>query len=88
MIEYFLSEFTLFASKAGQVFLTVQQASLFLREADDSQIEDAKYLSTLAGQSLKQRGTISDKLLCSFNLLETAAHQGEIVQESKSLLST
>lgn len=52
LIELFVDEFTLFQSKAGQVYLTVQQAAIFLRVVDEQRINEPGYLKNFASRGL------------------------------------
>ena len=54
MMESFLSEYALYASRQGQVFLTVMQASQFLKEMDENKISDDSYLKTLASEGIQR----------------------------------
>lgn len=67
MIENFVDEFTLFQSKAGQVYLTVQQATHFIKAVDDTRIHEPDYLKNFAANGLSHVDSknISD---ISFNL--------------------
>ncbi len=44
IIESLMDEYSLYQSKEGQVFLTVQQATTFLRTLDNERLNDTQYL--------------------------------------------
>ncbi len=46
LIESFVDDFSLCQSREGQIFLTVQQATHFLRDLDEERLQDIEYLKS------------------------------------------